>query len=244
MFAFLSYAHAQGTKNSPRPDYAKIFAEDYTKALDFMRSNQRLIKEVCAQYEVPALDIMSVVFPEIIRYNAFVDFFESGALEVAYIKGGTQAADFSIGHFQIKPSFAESIERCVSRDADSDWARTMRHAFAYSTSEQLNTELQRRRRHERLQNTRWQIVYACAFYRYVQHKHAAHLSRKMPVERIRFLATAYNGGFLRSAESIEKSQNYRFFPDGVGYPQKDQYNYADVSRYAYEKALKDIFSEK
>lgn len=229
------------TKATQRHDYAKIFAEDYAKAVEFVRNNKALIKEICAQYEVNPLEIMSVVFPELIRYNALVDFFEAGALEVAYIKGGTQAADFSIGHFQIKPSFAESIERTVRQQSDSLWARPMRHAFGYSTSEQLNLELQRKRRHERLQDTRWQLLYVCAFYRYVEQRHAAHLSRKTASERVKFFATAYNGGFLRSAESIEKSQQYRFFPDGVGYPQKDQYSYADVSRYAYEKTLREFF---
>lgn len=60
-------------------------------------------------------EALAIVSPELIRWTAFKDFFETTALELLYVKKGKTYADFSIGHFQIKPSFVEQLEAYVSQ---------------------------------------------------------------------------------------------------------------------------------
>lgn len=225
-------------------DYAKIYAQDYQKATDFVQKEQAKILAAAQKYALEPKAIIAVVFPELIRYNAFRDFFEAGALEYAYVYQGKTAADFSIGYFQIKPSFIEDIEALVKANPKQDWALPFVEEFKYSLMENSVASAERRRRHERLQVVDWQLKYLCCFYRYVSFKFADTLKKLSTTEQIRFIATTYNAGFNHSAESIMKRQKQRFFPDGVGYPQKDQYNYADVSVYAYQKTLPAILEKK
>ncbi len=54
---------------------------------------------------------------------------------------------------------------------------------------------------------------------------------------IRFLATAYNRGFLCSEAEIEKWMQIQAFPDGANASRK-QYNYGDIAYYAYQRLFK------
>ena len=56
---------------------------------------------------------IAVVFPELIRYSALRDKIEITLLKSLYIYKGDDYADFSIGQFQMKPSFAELIHKNV-----------------------------------------------------------------------------------------------------------------------------------
>ena len=54
---------------------------------------------------------VAVVFPELVRYSALMDFMETTAVKALYQQKGVKGADFSIGRFQMKPSFVEDLER-------------------------------------------------------------------------------------------------------------------------------------
>ena len=60
------------------------------------------------------VEIIAIAFPEIIRYNAFSDLIEITSNRILYINGGKTASDFSIGLFQMKPSFVEDLENYVA----------------------------------------------------------------------------------------------------------------------------------
>ena len=65
---------------------------------------------------------VAVVFPELVRYSALMDFMETTAVKALYQQKGVKGADFSIGRFQMKPSFVEDLER--------QWMRTeWRHEY-------------------------------------------------------------------------------------------------------------------
>lgn len=49
------------------------------------------------------------------RYNALKDDIESESLKVLYVQFGKTYADFSIGVFQMKPSFAEGVETLAAQ---------------------------------------------------------------------------------------------------------------------------------
>ena len=54
---------------------------------------------------------VAVVFPELVRYSALMDFMETTAVKALYQQKGVKGADFSIGRFQMKPSFVADLER-------------------------------------------------------------------------------------------------------------------------------------
>ena len=61
--------------------------------------------------------VTAIVYPELLRYNYIQDFIETSGLELIYMRYGAKTADFSIGHFQMKPSFAEHIEKYIEKNA-------------------------------------------------------------------------------------------------------------------------------
>lgn len=83
-------------------DFAAIFGEDYQKAMTFCRENKEAIETKANQYELPADQLTAIIFPELIRYSTFQNFFETKTLEYVYVQQGSTVVDFSIGHFQMK----------------------------------------------------------------------------------------------------------------------------------------------
>jgi len=67
--------------------------------------------------------VLSIVFPELIRFNAIQDKIETFALQSLYVKYGKDYANFSVGPFQVKPSFAESLEKDFVKFPASDHRR-------------------------------------------------------------------------------------------------------------------------
>ena len=61
--------------------------------------------EVCKKYDSDKNLLAAVIFPELVRYSSFRDLLETGVLEALYIEKGSDVANFSIGKFQMKPSF-------------------------------------------------------------------------------------------------------------------------------------------
>ena len=61
------------------------------------------------------VEIIAIAFPEILRYNAFSDLIETTSNRLLYINGGRTASDFSIGLFQMRPSFVEDLENYVAK---------------------------------------------------------------------------------------------------------------------------------
>ena len=69
------------------------------------------MKRLCDKYDVSYPMAIAVVFPEIVRYSAIRDKIEITLLKALYINLGEDYADFSIGQFQMKPSFAEALHK-------------------------------------------------------------------------------------------------------------------------------------
>ena len=86
------------------------YEAERSEAIQFIESHEALIKKICLEKGQRPSNVLPIVFPELIRYSLFRDYLETTMLERLYVKEGTSGADFSIGHFQMKPSFAEKIE--------------------------------------------------------------------------------------------------------------------------------------
>lgn len=151
---------------------------------------------VWEEFEVPCDIAEAVIFPELIRYGLFKDMMETGAVKSLYVTKGTGGCDFSIGRFQMKPSFAEDLEKRWMR---SGLAR--RYNLFFDTKD---NETARRVRITRLENERWQCVYLAVFLKMFyldygstdkQGEHMQNGVETLPVrEQVRLAATAYNRG--------------------------------------------------
>ena len=86
------------------------YERDIFDAVNLLKKENQTIEHVAANYDCDRLEVLSIVFPEVIRYSRFKDFFETKLLEQLYLLKGAAWADFSIGFFQMKPSFVEDLE--------------------------------------------------------------------------------------------------------------------------------------
>jgi hypothetical protein len=174
--------------------------------------------------------LSSIVFPELLRYSMISDLLETSALEYLYLSGGSGAADFSIGRFQMKPSFAEQIETEIER------CDTLKRKYTPLIACRAAGELrQRTQRLQRLKSASGQMLYLNAFVDVVAGKFKG-LQFKDPEDSLRFYASAYNGGFCRPAQQIRTTAGQCLFPYGAGY-EGTQYAYSDVSVYFHAQVF-------
>ncbi len=216
----------------PPVDFAQFYGSDYRDALSYVEAHKDDYLDVAAQVELDPRELSAILFPELIRYSLFRDFFETKALELFYIEKGASAADFSIGRFQMKPSFAEQVEAYVGGD---EGLKPYFQELLFFEKE--DPRYRRKKRVERLQDERWQLVYAAALLKIAHKKYRESLPSDR-ADRIRFLATVYNHGFQDSAADITQWIPKQCFPYGVRY-QGPQHAYSEVSADFFEK-----YSEK
>ncbi len=94
-------------------DYRIIFGRDWEKAKAFVSENETWMKQLSVKYDVSFALAIAVVFPELVRYSALRDRMEITLLKTLYINLGDDYANFSVGQFQMKPSFAEALYKKV-----------------------------------------------------------------------------------------------------------------------------------
>lgn len=205
-------------------NYRDVFTFDYTWAIDFTRTTKDVFDSVCYSYNNDADMLAAIVFPELIRYNMVRNYFETAALNALYVRYGSAEADFSIGYFQIKPSFAERIEQAIG--ADTTLSQKYLELFFHN---KLQT---RQERLTRLNDLVGALVYLNAFCDLMEPR-VPPMWAQTPQGKLRYLATAYNCGFDLNPEQIEDWMNRSVFPYG---PRSNarQYNYAEISWHYYQ----------
>lgn len=215
-------------------DFATIFGEDYQNAITFCKIHDAEIKTKADAYQLPADQLTAIVFPELIRYSTFQNFFETKALEYVYVQQGSAVADFSIGYFQMKPSFVEALEAVLmEQEVLKQQFEKLLIPPSYHLSEQRAMRL------ERLQNLSWQLDYLCCFYILTKQKFKTTLTSLNAQQQLKFLATAYNRGFHKSSKQIEAGMHQASYPYGSKYPENQQYVYAAVAWDYYQKQSKN-----
>ena len=222
------------------PEYDLIFDSDYKEALAFVKKNKVAFIEKSAEYHTDTSIVISTIFPELIRYSIFKDFFETKALELVYIELGSEYADFSIGRFQMKPSFIEKMEDFV-KNSQLNSKPQFTKIYYYNCNDTVQI---RKLRIERLKSLEWQIVYVNCFYSIVNHKFKS-VEQKSVNDKIRFYATVYNYGFDKDADAIKKWIDVKVFPYGVknSLASKfiEQYSYSDISMFFFRNDYKSVF---
>ena len=166
--------------------------------------------------------VTAIIYPELLRYNYFQDMIETSSLELIYVDYGSQTADFSIGHFQMKPSFVENIEKYLEKYPGE--------LYTYKKllfSRKSTKKLQRKIRLERLKLLDWQLTYLHAFVAICDHKFQF-LKWNTKQDKLRFYAACYNYGFQKKYQDIFICASKKNFPYGSKYL-GDQFSYSSIA---------------
>ncbi|POY39313.1 hypothetical protein C3K47_02105 [Solitalea longa] len=208
-------------------NYSDEFGADYEQAKDFLNKNA-WIADSLRNYHVPATFAQAIIFPELVRFSVLRDQMETGGLKILYVSFGKDYADFSIGRFQMKPSFAEQLLTDIETHKLS---KTFRSLLINKT---LDEETQRRTVIKSLESLQKQVLYLAAFYQVCEQKFKS-TKWASEDEKLRFYATAYNCGYRQTEKYIRQKQQQSYFSTSItGFGKK--YNYASISAYYYQQS--------
>ncbi|MBI1768618.1 MAG: hypothetical protein HYR67_09615 [Bacteroidetes bacterium] len=216
----LLFVFAQAQEN-----YKEIFSTDYDKAIRFLE-DEKWMDEMILSCGLKPKEVKAVIFPELIRYNTIQDKIETFALESLYIQYGKDYANFSIGQFQIKPSFAETIEIDFLKTFGKLKIQNWRPDFKDTIQNQAN----RLARLKRIKDKKEMVTYLCLFFKVMESKYPDWRDEN---EKIKFFACAYNLDYRKSREEIIPFITKKFFHTGMISSKK--YCYADVAWYYYQQ---------
>ncbi len=187
---------------------------------------------IATQPDLSLVYTLSIAAPEYIRYRELSNLMEVQALRLMYAELGSEQVDFSVGYFQMKPSFIEDLEMRIQND------EALRIEFSdligYYAS---NASEIRQARIDRILDIEFCIRYLEAFEQVIRLDCAADLKGLTKEEALHFMATAYNLGLGQSGETIKNYQSKQNFPHGSQY-QGAQYAFGDLSIRIYSQLNK------
>lgn len=174
----------------------------------------------------------AIIYPELIRYSYWQDEIEKTAVSGSYVTIGSKGADFSVGHFQMKLSWVEALER--------RWMQCPLHRSFEIYFDTSDSRFARKARLSRItDDSFWQPVYLAIFLRllYIDYPDLQALPM---TEQVRLCATAYNNGaVLPGAARGDIDRLYQwsslssFHTDLVATPLTQMYCYAELSAEHY-----------
>ena len=205
-------------------NYRELFGDDWKKAQVFEKENRSWMEPLLAKNHISYPLAIAIVFPELVRYSALRDKMEITMLKTLYVNLGEDYANFSIGRFQMKPSFAEIIrEESQAVSGHRSWI-TFREKPDFDDIKDFRKSIV-----EDLEDMKSEFNYLVAFIKLCEKKYK--MNRKDEVFRLKFLATAYNYGIDKSASQIESMTDKKFFNTRLF--STENYSYADVSLFWY-----------
>lgn len=187
--------------------YLAAYPSESGEALDYFRSHKNeFIANTPGLTADQRLLVAAIVAPEVSQYSTVLDFVQLRSLYVTYIYQG--AGDFSVGIFQMKPSFAERMEAELAAD------KTLRSKYSSWLSEidkPDNSSASRRARLERLESDAWQMRYLTIFFKVAQRK-TSKIRFANSTDRLRYYATLYNSGLDSTPAKVKRMQLKHLFP--------------------------------
>jgi hypothetical protein len=213
---------------SQAPDYRTIFGDDWKAAEEYVTKNEPWIREVFNKYDIGFNEAVAVIFPELVRYSAIRDKMEITLLKALYVNLGKQYANFSVGHLQMKPSFAEMLGMAAPGMAGHKYSLLVRDSSDFDDIKDYRSAIIKD-----LENPVSQINYLVVFLRICSKRFNI---RKMDAdEKVRFLSTAYNYGFFRSENEIRSMERKKFFSTSL--LSHGDYSYSDISVFWYREHI-------
>ncbi len=171
-------------------DVSEALGDRYYDAVEYLEKNVWIYDTLVKANIAPEL-AYAVVFPSLTRYSALKDIMETGAMKALYVQSGRKYAKYEIGRFQMRPSFAELVERSAVKYKLTD--------YKFKTT---NNAKARGERAKRIDTPSWQVQYLILYIK-IMDKRFAHLKWKTPQDKVRFYATAFNIGFNRNERAIK-----------------------------------------
>jgi len=213
---------------SQSENYQEIFGDDWTKAVAFERGNRSWMEPILARNNISYPLAIAVVFPELVRYSALRDKMEITLLKALYINLGEEYANFSIGQFQMKPSFAEIVREQLPSLMGQRSEIVFKNQSEYDDISDYRKSIV-----TDLEVPITQLNYLIAFVKICEKKYK--LNRKDEITRLKFLATAYNYGIDKSASRIEAMIDKKYFNTKLF--KTENYCYSDISLFWYKSYL-------
>jgi hypothetical protein len=209
-------------------DYQYMFGDDWNKAVIFEKENRIWMEPLLKENNISYPLAVAIIFPELVRFSALRDKMEITLLKALYINLGQDYANFSIGQFQMKPSFAEMIREQSRNVPGRKSGIRLKQSSDYAEIKNFRKSIV-----TDLEDPKTQFRYLIVFLKICEKKY--HISHLDEISRLKFLATAYNYGINKSSEQIEKMTNKKFFNTRLF--KTENYSYADVSLYWYQKFI-------
>ncbi len=100
--------NSKEVKNDPKNGSIEYYRQEINHAFSLLKKQKKLIDLELLNTE--KAQILSIAFPEILRYDSYSDYLETSSNRILYVNNGKEASDFSTGYFQMKPSFLENLK--------------------------------------------------------------------------------------------------------------------------------------
>ena len=168
---------------------------------------------------------MAIVAPEVSQFSTIFDALEMQTLFIFYLNSGK--SDFSVGLFQMKPSFIENLERFISKN------KSLKKKYHYLLPKGSERD-KRRFRLKQLSTLEGQLEYLSLFLDICKTK-TSEINFKDDKDRLRYWATLYNSGLNLTHDQVIGMQGKTLFPHF-----SSKFNYADVALEFYP-GIKDLF---
>jgi len=207
------------------------YEREYNNAFQFCNSIKNKTDSIAKRYGLSARILLPIVFPECMRYSTLKNHIENTALLTLYANFGKKYADFSISQFQMKPSFVEMLENEII--CNKILFKDFYPITLFSKNDQQSVRLERI---TRLNKIEWQIIYLCSFYKIAEQKFATKHFRSEH-DKLYYFATAYNTGFWKNFDEIEKQSKLKTFPSGK-INEEVNYCYGEIALNFYENWIK------
>ncbi len=211
-------------------DYQELFGDDWKKATAFEKANRSWMEPALAKQNISYPLAVSIIFPELVRYSALQDKIEITLLKALYVNLGDEYADFSIGQFQMKPSFAELIRKKASDVPENKLKISFKNISDYDDIQDFRKDIV-----SDLEDPKSQICYLIAFIKICERNF--NTGSKDEISAIRFLATAYNFGIDKNEKEIEHMIGKKFFNTKL--IKTENYSYADVALFWYKQYISE-----
>ncbi|MDQ6469182.1 hypothetical protein RB619_00915 [Flavobacterium sp. LHD-80] len=218
LFLITTSANSNDVKNDLKNEGIEYYRKEINRSFSLLKKKKKLIDLELPNNE--KAQILSIAFPEILRYDSYSDYLETSSNRILYVNNGKEASDFSTGYFQMKPSFLENLENYVANTESLK-------PYNWILIQNKNEKEARKERISRSEKFQWQLRYLKVFWFIAEYKYQ-NIDFKSSEEKIRFYATAYNYGFTKPDSEITKYQSAKKFPSGEN-TEAHKFAFADFS---------------
>lgn len=216
----LSPIHSIAQKDIKEIDISEALGDRYYDGVEYLERNTWIYDTLVKANIAPEL-AYAVVFPSLTRYSALKDIMETSAMRTLYVQSGRKYSKYEVGRFQMKPSFAELVER-----------NAIKYKLTKSNFKLTNNAKARSERAKRIDNPSWQVEYLILYIK-IMDKRFSHIEWKTPTDKIRFYATAFNVGFTRNERAIKYFMSKRSLMKSSR-DLKSKLRHGDIAAWFYE----------